>query len=74
MEPFAACAPLHPPDAVHPDALVEDQFSMALVPAVIFVALADRLTVGIALEPLEPTVTVVLAGEDVPPAPVQVRV
>jgi hypothetical protein len=45
MVPLAALVPVHPPDAMHDVALVEDQVSVELPPAVMVVALADKRTV-----------------------------
>ncbi len=65
--PLIACAPVQPPDAVHDVAFVLDQVSVELLPVVIDVGLALRVTVGSA----EVTVTVALAGVAVvPPGPV----
>jgi hypothetical protein len=67
--PPIASVPLHPPDAVHDVALVEDQDSVELPPFATVLGLALKLTVGAG----EVTVTV----EDcaaLPPVPVQVRV
>jgi hypothetical protein len=70
-EPIVACVPVHPPDAVHDVALVEDHVRVELPPVVMLVALVDKLTVGATLAV---TVTVALAGADVPLAPLQVSV
>ena len=65
-----AFEPLQPPDAVQPVAFVEDHVSVLLLPAVIAVGLAARLTVGIGL-----LVTVTDALDcAVPPAPVHASV
>jgi hypothetical protein len=73
--PLVAFVPVHPPEAVHEVALLEDQARVELPPEVILVALADKLAVGGVLVGgvLGATVTVALAGEDVPFAPAQVR-
>ena len=68
--PLAASVPVQPPLAVQEFALVLDQVRVELPPAVIVVGLAVRVTVGAAAV----TITVALAGEDLPPAPSQVRV
>jgi len=68
--PLVALVPVQPPVAVHDVALVEDQVSVELPPAVMPVGLADRLTVGVGVETAD-TVTVVLTTEDVPAAPLQ---
>jgi hypothetical protein len=52
-------APLHPPDAVHDVALVEDQVNVLLPPGLTVVGEADNVTTGAGVVP--PTVTVVLA-------------
>jgi hypothetical protein len=44
--PPVDCAPLHPPDAVHAVALVEDQVSVEVPPVVTLVGLALNDTVG----------------------------
>jgi hypothetical protein len=69
--PLAPFVPVHPPEAVHAVALVEDHVRVELLPAVMLVALADKLAVGTGLAA---TVTVALAGDDVPLVPVQVSV
>ncbi len=69
--PLVAFAPVQPPEAVHAVALLEDQVSVELPPAVMLVALADKVAVG---GGVAATVTVVLAGADLPLAPVQVNV
>ncbi len=45
--PLTARVPVHPPVEVHNVALVEDQLSVALPPAVMLVALTDKLAVGV---------------------------
>ena len=67
-----AFVPVHPPEAVHEVALLEDQVRVELPPEVMLVGLAAKLTVGAAL--VAATVTKALAGEDVPLAPLQVSV
>jgi hypothetical protein len=67
--PLVASAPVQPPLAVQEVALVLDQVRVELAPDAMVVGLADRVTVGAGA-----TVTVALAGELVPPAPVQVSV
>jgi hypothetical protein len=69
--PLVARAPVQPPEAVHDVALAEDQLRVELPPEVIADALADRLTVGAGIAA---TVTVALAGDEVPWAPVQANV
>ena len=66
-----ALGPVQPPAAVHAVALVEDHVRVELLPAVMLVALADKLAVGAGMAA---TVTVALAGADVPLVPVQVSV
>jgi hypothetical protein len=65
-----AVCPDQPPLAVHVVALVLDQVSVELLPEVMVVGVALKLTVGAA----EVTVTVAEAGADVPPVPLQVSV
>jgi hypothetical protein len=67
--PLIASAPVQPPLAVHDVAFVLDQVRVELPPEGMVVGLADSVTVGVGA-----TVTVALAGDDVPPAPVQVSV
>ncbi len=67
-----AFAPLQPPEAVQEVVLAEDQVRVELPPAVMPVALADKLAVGVALAAA--TVTRALAGEEVPLVPLQVSV
>lgn len=68
-EPFTASAPAQPPEAVQAVAFVEDQLSAALLPLVIELGLACRLTVGAGDR------TDTLADwAALPPAPVQVKV
>ncbi len=68
-EPVVGSLPLHPPDAAHEVALVDDQDSVELPPLVRVLGLALKLTVGAA----EATVTVADCAA-LPPAPVQVKV
>jgi hypothetical protein len=66
-EPAVACAPLHPPEAVHEVAWVDDHASVDLAPLAIEAGAALKVTVGAAL------VTVMVADcEALPPLPVQV--
>ena len=44
--PLVALAPLHPPEAVHEVALVEDQVTVELLPDVMLAGLAEIVTVG----------------------------
>jgi hypothetical protein len=44
--PLVALVPLHPPDAVHEVALVEDQVTVEILPDVMLVGLAEIVTVG----------------------------
>lgn len=44
--PLTAFVPVQPPLAVHKIALVEDQVTVEVLPAVILVGLADNVTVG----------------------------
>jgi len=44
--PLVAFAPLHPPEAVHAVALVEDQVTVELLPDVMLAGLAEIVTVG----------------------------
>jgi len=67
--PLMASAPVQPPLAVQDAAFVLDQVRVELPPEETVVGLADSVTVGAGT-----TVTVVLAGEVVPPAPVQASV
>jgi hypothetical protein len=46
--PNVARAPVHPPDAVHVVAFVEDQLSVVMLPCMTFVGAADNVTVGVA--------------------------
>jgi hypothetical protein len=67
--PLVACVPVQPPDAVQLVALVLDQVSVELAPAVMLVGEALSATVGAG----GVTVTVAEAGV-LPPAPVHVSV
>ena len=44
--PLVALVPLHPPEAVHEVALVEDQVTVELLPDVMLVGFAENATVG----------------------------
>ena len=68
VEPPVARVPDQPPEAVQLVALLEDQVSVELPPAVIAAGLASRDTVGGEL-----TATVVLALAE-PPEPLQLSV
>jgi hypothetical protein len=68
-EPLMASVPLHPPDAVHEVALVDDQVSVDLLPALTVVGLALTVTVGAGA-----VVVTVTDCEALPPLPVQVSV
>lgn len=68
--PLVASVPVQPPLAVHEVALVLDQVRVELLPDVIVVGLADRVTDG---AEVAETVTVALAEPD-PPDPVQLSV
>ncbi len=68
-DPLVALLPLHPPDAVQDEALVEDHDSVELLPLAMLLGLALKLTVGAG----EVTVTVADCAA-LPPAPVQLRV
>ena len=67
--PLAASVPVQPPPAVQEVAFVLDHVRVELLPEAIVVKLAESVTVGTGA-----TVTMTLAGEVVPPAPVQVSV
>jgi hypothetical protein len=69
--PDVAFVPVHPPEAVQELAFVEDQLSVALLPAFTVVGLADNVTVGAGGAPMTCTVTLRCA---LPPAPVHCRV
>lgn len=69
--PLVASVPVHPPLAAQEVAFVLDQLRFELSPHIIVIGLAASVTVG--TEAAE-TVTVALAGDDEPPAPVQVSV
>jgi hypothetical protein len=45
--PLVAFGPLHPPEATHDNALVEDQVTVEILPGVILVGLAEIVTVGL---------------------------
>jgi hypothetical protein len=63
--PLVAFLPLHPPEAVHTIALVEDQVTVEILPDVMLVGLAEIVTVGPPLPPTGPGVGVV-GGVDPP--------
>ena len=44
--PLVALVPLHPPEAVHEVALVEDQVTVEILPDVMLGGLAEIVTVG----------------------------
>ena len=67
--PLVAALPVQPPEAVHEVALVLDQVNVELLPDVIKVGLAVKVTVGAG----DVTVTVAFAGVE-PPVPAQVSV
>ena len=67
--PLVAALPVQPPEAVHEVALVLDQARVELLPEVIEVGLAFKVTVGAG----EVTVTVAFAGVE-PPVPAHVKV
>ncbi len=68
-EPLMASVPLHPPEAVHDVALVDDQLSFDAVPLATVLGVAVRVTDGAGV------VTEMVADCDaLPPAPVQVSV
>jgi hypothetical protein len=69
--PLVPSVPVQPPLAVHEVALVLDQVSVELAPAVIVVGFAVSITVGVGMGF---TVTAAEAGEVVPFAPVHVSV
>ena len=45
--PLVAFVPLHPPEAMHENALVEDQVTVEILPDVMLVGLAEIVTVGV---------------------------
>jgi hypothetical protein len=68
--PLVACVPVQPPEAVQDVALVLDQVSVLVAPAVIAVGVAAKVTVGA-------TAAVTVTEVDdcaLPPAPVQASV
>ena len=72
--PLVAFAPLHPPEAAHEVALVEDQVKVEVLPDVMLVGLAEIVTVsceivggGAVGPPTGPGVGVVVGGVDPPP-------
>ena len=68
-DPLVALLPLHPPDAVQDEALVEDQVSVVALPLATVLGLALSVSVGAG----DVTVTVADCAA-LPPAPVQLRV
>ena len=68
MEPEVERAPLQPPEAVQPVALVDDQLSVAAAPLATLLGVAVRVTVGTDAADLTVTVADALA---LPPAPLQ---
>jgi hypothetical protein len=67
--PVVACAPVHPPEAVHEVALVDDQLKIELPPAGMLLAVSDKVTVGVGTAA---TVTVAETRAEVPLVPAQV--
>ena len=68
-DPSVPCAPLHPPDAVQVEALLDDQLSVDFAPLFTALGLALRLTVG------GEAVTVTVADcVALPPLPLQLKV
>ena len=53
--PLVAFVPLHPPEAMHDNALVEDQVKVEVLPDVMLVGLAESVTVGLPQVPPKPT-------------------
>lgn len=70
--PLVGCAPDQAPPAVQDVAFVEDQLSVALIPALMLVGVTPRLAVGGGGALV--TLSVVEAAADVPPGPMQTRV
>ena len=68
LEPEVERAPLQPPEAVQPVALVDDQFSVAAAPLATLVGVAVSVTVGAGGVDVTVTVAEALA---LPPAPLQ---
>ncbi len=68
-EPLAALAPAQAPDAVHAEALLEDQVRVALLPLATVLGLAASATVGAG-----GVTDTVIDCVALPPAPVQVSV
>ena len=60
--PLVAFVPLHPPEAVHEVALVDDQVTVETLPDAMLVGLAKSVTVGGGILPPE------FAPPEVPPA------
>ena len=70
-DPEVVFVPLHPPDAVHDVASVDDQVNVLLAPLVTEVGDAERLTVGAGVEAVTETEALFCV---VPPEPVQLSV
>ena len=68
-EPEIALAPLHPPEAVHVDALVADHDKVDVPPCAICAGFADSETLGAGGVAL--TATTVADRDATPPGPVQ---
>jgi hypothetical protein len=68
-EPLAVLAPDQAPDAVHTEAFVEDQVSVALLPLAMVLGLAASATVGAG-----GVTDTVIDWVALPPAPAQVSV
>lgn len=69
-EPDAPRAPIQPPEAVQPVALVDDQLSVDTAPVARLAGLAVSVTVGMGGAGMTVTVAEALV---LPPAPVQLR-
>ena len=69
--PLVAFGPLHPPEAVQRNALVEDQVTVEILPDVMLAGLAETVTVGLpsGVPPIGPGVGGggVVGGVDPPP-------
>jgi hypothetical protein len=50
--PLVAFVPLHPPEAMHVNASVEDQVTVEILPDVMLVGLAEIVTVGLPKPPI----------------------
>ena len=68
LEPEIERAPLQPPEAVQPVALLDDQFSVAAAPLATLLGVAVRVTVGAGVGGVTVTMADALA---LPPAPLQ---